>query len=95
MIPDKPDKLLADALLQSFNFAFAMRPYDMQVDISLRSFSLDDKMVLAGSQFPQLVTSDSQDVHDRPRDLVNIHYARVNPDSPDFMTVHEGNNQAC
>lgn len=91
---DKPDKLLADAILNTFDFAFALRPYDMQVDISLGSFTIDDKMVEESSRFQQLVTSDLDHAGKHgTTDLVRIRYARVQPDSPEFMTVHEGNNQ--
>lgn len=66
----------------------------MQVDISLGSFSIDDKMVDESSRFQQLVTSDVEHAgRHGTTDLVRIRYARVQPDSPEFMTVHEGNNQ--
>lgn len=66
----------------------------MQVDISLGSFTIDDKMVEESSRFQQLVTSDLDHAGKYgTTDLVRIRYARVQPDSPEFMTVHEGNNQ--
>lgn len=66
----------------------------MQVDIKLGAFTIDDKMVEETSRFQQLVTSDPDHAGKHgTSDLVRIHYARVQPDSPEFMTVHEGNNQ--
>lgn len=90
---DKPDKLLVDTVLEGFDFQFALRPYDMQVGIQLRRFAIDDKMVEETSHFTQIVTSDAHDGIGETADLVTIKYARVQPDSPEFMTVHEGNNQ--
>jgi hypothetical protein len=67
----------------------------MQVGITLASFSIEDKMVEATSLFPQLVSSeeDGTAAKEAGKDLVSIKYAKVQPDSPEFMTVHEGNNQ--
>lgn len=92
VVAGRPDRILVDAILDTFNFAFALRPFDMGVDITLRSFVIEDRMVEPDSRFPRLVTSDES--KDTSADLVTIKYARVNPDSPDFMTVHEGNNQS-
>lgn len=67
----------------------------MQVGITLGSFSIEDRMVESTSQFPQLVSSEADSTAGKGagRDLVSIKYAKVQPDSPEFMTVHEGNNQ--
>ena len=92
--PNKPDKLLVETILNSFTFAFALRPYDMQVTISLAAFSVEDKMVEENSLFHQLVGSDVEEIGQSGKDLVTIKYAKVQPESPEFMTVHEGNNQA-
>jgi len=91
---DKPDKLLVDTVLEGFSFQFALRPYDMQVGIQLHRFAIDDKMVEEKSQFTQIVTSDAHHGDSQSTDLVTIKYARVQPNSPEFMTVHEGNNQS-
>ena len=90
---DKPDKLLVDTILEGFSFQFALRPYDMQVGMQLHRFAIDDKMVEDNSLFKQIVSSDAHDGVGESTDLVTIKYARVQPDSPEFMTVHEGNNQ--
>ena len=89
---EKPDKLLVEAILDRFSFEFAIRPYDMKVGITLGSFSIEDRMVEEGTLFPRLVSSDAHDQQNTESDLVRIKYAKVQPDSPEFMTVHEGNN---
>ena len=94
VMPEKPDRLLVETILNSFNFAFALRPYDMQVAITLAAFSIEDKMVEKNSIFQQLVGSDVDEKQMNGKDLVSIKYSRVQSDSPEFMTVHEGNNQA-
>ncbi|SCV68005.1 BQ2448_126 [Microbotryum intermedium] len=87
--PSKPDRLLANAVLQGFQFEFGLRPFDMSVDILLRSLYIEDKMVEAGNEFRHLVTSEElSGAHGK--DLVCIQYRGVQKISPEFMTVHEG-----
>ncbi|KDE03795.1 hypothetical protein MVLG_05736 [Microbotryum lychnidis-dioicae p1A1 Lamole] len=87
--PKKPDRLLANAVLQGFQFEFGLRPFDMSVDILLRSLYIEDKMVEAGHEFRHLVTSEElSGAHGK--DLVRIQYRGVQKVSPEFMTVHEG-----
>ena len=89
------DRLLVNTVLQNFTFNFALRKFDMAVDIRLRSLSVEDKMVADGSKFQQLVTSEEMEKGDvgTPTDLVRVQYTRVQTNSPEFMTVHEGFNQ--
>jgi vacuolar protein sorting-associated protein 13A/C len=90
--PTKEDRLLASAVLEGFQFEFGLRPYDMSVDILLRSLYVEDKMVDEQNEFRHLVTSKQLDAVDgeQGQDLVRIRYQGVQKVSPEFMTVHEG-----
>jgi vacuolar protein sorting-associated protein 13A/C len=92
--PSKADKLLANMILEDFDFAFELRQYDMSVDIGLRSLCVEDKMVEDDARFSKLVTShDGPDGVESPKELVRIKYARCQPESPEFLDVFEGINQ--
>jgi vacuolar protein sorting-associated protein 13A/C len=92
--PSKPDKLLANMILEGFHFVFELRQYDMSVDIGLRSLGVEDKMVEVDARFSKLVTSHGgQDGVESPKELVRIKYARCQPESPEFLDVFEGINQ--
>ncbi|GAA5898641.1 hypothetical protein JCM6882_000886 [Rhodosporidiobolus microsporus] len=87
--PSKPDRLLANAVLEGFQLGFALRPFDMSVDVLLRSLYIEDKMSPQKNEFSHLVTSEKLD-GGHAQDLVRIRYQGVQKTSPEFMTVHEG-----
>ncbi|GAA5859573.1 hypothetical protein JCM8547_006147 [Rhodosporidiobolus lusitaniae] len=87
--PAKPDRLLANAVLEGFQLEFAVRPFDMSVDVLLRSLYIEDKMTAEKDEFRHLVTSDKLD-GGHEQDLVRIRYQGVQKTSPEFQTVHEG-----
>lgn len=93
----RPDRLLANAVLEHFDFHFAARGYDMGVEISLRSLYIEDKMVSADSEYRHLVTSEDIDHKESSatNPLVHIKYSKCQADSPEFMTKFEGFNQVC
>lgn len=79
-------------MLEGFQFEFGLRPFDMSVDILLRSLYIEDKMVEDQTEFRHLVTSKKLDPNDegQVQDLVRIRYQGVQKASPEFMTVHDG-----
>ncbi|GJN91455.1 hypothetical protein Rhopal_004478-T1 [Rhodotorula paludigena] len=88
--PTKPDRLLVNAVLEGFQLGFELRPFDMSVDVLLRSLYLEDKMTAAQqSDFRHLVTSEKLE-GGHEQDLVRIRYQGVQKASPEFQTVHEG-----
>ncbi|GAA5995177.1 hypothetical protein JCM5350_001861 [Sporobolomyces pararoseus] len=87
--PVKPDLLLANTVLEGFKLEFGLRPYDMSVDVLLRSLYIEDKIGEQDSDFRHLVTSEKLD-GSHAQDLVRVRYQGVQKDSPEFMTVHEG-----
>ncbi|GAA94842.1 hypothetical protein E5Q_01496 [Mixia osmundae IAM 14324] len=90
------DKLLVKTVLEGFDLMFSLRPYDMEVDITLRALHVDDAMVEEGTVFQHLITSErpGQNGQSASEDLVHIKYSQVQPDSPEFMTVHEAFNKS-
>ncbi|GAA5827080.1 hypothetical protein JCM11251_002234 [Rhodosporidiobolus azoricus] len=87
--PSKPDRLLANAVLEGFQLEFGLRPFDMSVDVLLRSLYIEDKMSPQKNEFSHLVTSEKLS-GGHEQDLVRIRYQGVQKASPEFMTVHEG-----
>ncbi|GAA5969299.1 hypothetical protein JCM11641_007543 [Rhodosporidiobolus odoratus] len=87
--PTKPDRLLANAVLEGFQLEFGLRPFDMSVDVLLRSLYIKDEMTAQKNEFRHLVTSEKLE-GGHAQDLVRIRYQGVQKNSPDFMTVHEG-----
>ncbi|WWD17860.1 hypothetical protein CI109_102304 [Kwoniella shandongensis] len=83
------EKPLADAVLEGFGFTFALRKYDMSVDLFLRSVTL--AMIEQGSARKPLLSS-ANEGSDSPSDLklVQVKFNKVQKDSPEFMTRHEG-----
>ncbi|KAL0252508.1 hypothetical protein I308_101900 [Cryptococcus tetragattii IND107] len=83
------EKPLADAVLEGFGLTFALRKWDMSVDLFLRSVTL--AMIEQGSAPRPLLSSASEDGNS-PSDLklVQVKYIKVQKDSPEFMTKHEG-----
>lgn len=89
--PRKGDRLLANAVLEGFHLEFGLRPFDMSVDVTLRSLYIEDKMVDDDNEFRHLVTSEKMNGDEgKGQDLVRIRYQGVQKDSPEFMTVYEG-----
>lgn len=86
------ERALADALLEGFGLTFALRKYDMSVDLFLRSLTLG--MVEQGELRKPLLSPAQKDVGDTDFKLIQVRYVKVQKDSPEFMTVHEGVDQS-
>ncbi|KAL0077823.1 hypothetical protein F4703DRAFT_1910666 [Phycomyces blakesleeanus] len=91
------DTLLAEVVLEHFDFCFLSRPYDMQVELALKTLSVVDKME-HGNEFHYLVTSDNIDRNNSrleatERDLVRVKYLQVNRKHPLYHDTYEGYDQ--
>lgn len=89
--PGRPERHLADAALEGFALEFALRKFDLGVDVSLRSISLD--MIRPGKKAVPLVSSNDVNGRQSTADLIKVQYAKVQKDSPEFQTVFEGVDQ--
>lgn len=86
------EKALAEAVLEGFGLTFDLRQYDMSVDLFLRSVTLG--MIEQGQLRKPLLTSANEDKGDTDFKLIQVRYVKVQKDSPEFMTVHEGVDQS-
>ena len=89
--PDGQEKALADAALEGFGLTFALRQYDMSVDLFLRNVTL--AMVEQGKiKRPLLSSAAAADASDVK--LVKVRYMKVQKNSPDYMTKHDAVDQS-
>ncbi|WVR05901.1 hypothetical protein IAU60_002927 [Kwoniella sp. DSM 27419] len=83
------EKALADAVLEGFGLTFALRKFDMSVDLYLRSVTL--AMIERGSARRPLLSSASQGgTSPTELKLLQVRYRKVQKESPEFMTKYEG-----
>ncbi|CDO71578.1 hypothetical protein BN946_scf184911.g48 [Trametes cinnabarina] len=86
--PDGTDKLLGDAVFQSFGLLYAMEKYVMKVDVNLKSISMHVNQV--GKEPLEFVSSAAGP---STADLLTVKYTRVQQTSPEYQPVYEGIDQ--
>ena len=85
------ERALADATLEGFGLALAVRQYDMTVDVDLRSVTLS---MMGQNENPRPLLSSISEKDQQPnRNLLHVKYSRVKKESPEYMTIHEGVDQ--
>ncbi|ORY32314.1 hypothetical protein BCR39DRAFT_523905, partial [Naematelia encephala] len=85
------ERALAHAVLEGFGLTFAARKFDMSVDLFLQS------VTLAMAETEQPLLSSAGRIKDTSTDdvkLLLVKYQRVQRESPEFMTRHEGVDQS-
>ncbi|RVX68760.1 hypothetical protein B0A52_07646 [Exophiala mesophila] len=86
----KPDQLLVELVAEHFFFDFYLRPYDMAAEVILRSLTVDDHIEDEPlPEFKQIVSSKGFKAEEG-KDLFNIKFVKVNPQSPEFKSTYEG-----
>jgi vacuolar protein sorting-associated protein 13A/C len=89
------EEALANATLEGFGLTFAQRQYDMSVDLFLRNVTLAMASQNGIAKRPLLSSAaDSTTTSSSDLKLVKVKYVKVQKDSPEFMNVHEGVDQA-
>ena len=84
------DTLLAELNANQFQLNFYQRPFDMVAEVSLQSLNVDDHIEENPvPEFKRIVSSDSSD-SDQGKELFNIKFVKVNPESPEFDSTYEG-----
>lgn len=73
--------------MTGFDLDFALRKFDMSVDLGLRKLELD--MLDAAQRQSLIDTGDSQ-----TEDLMKVAYRKVQKESPEYMTVFDGADQS-
>lgn len=86
------DILLCDLVLENFLLVFTQRLFDMNVDVSLKTLNVIDRME-HGNEFTYLITSDkiSPDGKndEEKKNLVNVQYKKINPKSPEYDNIDQ------
>lgn len=86
----KPDTLLVELVAERFGVEFYSRPFDIAAEVSLGSVTIDDFVDNPSAEFKSIVSSgDSEDLQEG-RSLVYVKFVKVNPKSPEFMSVYDG-----
>lgn len=98
------ESLLCDLVLQHLSVDYCLRPFDMSVNVSLKSLSVADRMK-HGNEFKYLITSDQDvlqpdsnptaDTNVDAKELVNVQYIRVNRSSPEYYEKYKGMDQTA
>lgn len=94
----KQEELLCDLVFEHFQLHFALHPYHMDVDVALKSLNVVDRMP-HGHEFKYLVTSERLDeagnATEDTKNLVNVHYVRINPQSPELHQKYKDIGQTA
>lgn len=86
----KPDQLLVELVVEHFFFDFYLRPYDMVAEVLLRSLTVDDHIEEEPlPEFKQIISSKGFQAEEN-KDLLNVKFVKVNPQSPEFKSTYEG-----
>lgn len=86
----QPDQLLVELVAEHFQLEFYLRPYDMVAEVLLRSLNVEDYIEDDPSpEFKQIISSRGFDAED-DKDLFNVKFVKVNPESPEFVSTYEG-----
>jgi vacuolar protein sorting-associated protein 13A/C len=88
------EKPLAHAVLEGFGLTFELRQYDMSVDLFLRTVTLAMTEEGQESTLSHRPLLSSGNTGDKNIKLLKVRYNRVQKESPEFMTVHEGVDQS-
>ncbi|KAG0346597.1 hypothetical protein BG004_001308 [Podila humilis] len=89
---NKPDRVLADLIIERFDFQLVVRPVDIAVDIVLGSLYVEDK-VETDPLYPYLISSDADGKSPAAggaEDLVRVSYRKINSISPEYLTKYKG-----
>ncbi len=85
-----PDQLLVELVAEHFFFDFYLRPYDMVAEVLLRSLTVDDHIEEHPlPEFKQIISSKGYKAEEG-KDLLNVKFVKVNPESPEFKSTYEG-----
>ena len=88
----KSDQLLVELVAEHFSVDVTVRPFDITAEVSLQSLSLDDHVEKDPlPEFKRLISSgEDAEGGDEEKALVQVKYARIKRESPEFMTKYSG-----
>lgn len=86
----RKDKLLVELVAEDFTLSFYQRPFDMVAEVRLRALTVDDHIEHEPlPEFKQIISSKGFKAEEG-KDLFNVKFVKVNPDSPEFQSTYEG-----
>lgn len=83
------DKLLIELNAEGFELDFYMRPFDMVAEVVLKSLGVDDHIEENAPEFKRIISSKGFNA-DEDKDLFQLKFVRVKPESPEFESTYEG-----
>lgn len=83
------DNLLVELVAEGFELDFYMRPFDMVAEVVLKSLGVDDHIEENAPEFKRIISSKGFNA-DEDRDLFQLKFVRVKPESPEFESTYEG-----
>ncbi|OJJ40573.1 hypothetical protein ASPWEDRAFT_220427 [Aspergillus wentii DTO 134E9] len=84
------DHLLVELVAEGFELDFYMRPFDMVAEVVLKSLSVDDYIEENPvPEFKRIISSKGFNA-DEDKDLFQLKFVRVKPESPEFESTYEG-----
>ena len=85
----RPDQLLVELVAEHFAFEFYIRPFDIVAEVLLRSLIVDDHIEADPTpEFKQIISSKGSKA-ERDKELFNVRFVKVNPQSPEFGSTYE------
>jgi len=90
--PDGKDRELGDVTFNRFSLAVALAKLDMNVDVNLRSMSMN--IYQSGSEAVEFMSSSEPDSESKGDDLLIVKYKRVQAAHPSYESVYEGIDQS-
>jgi vacuolar protein sorting-associated protein 13A/C len=87
---NKPDQLLVELVAEHFAFEFYLRPFDMVAEVLLSSLTVEDHIEADPTpEFKQIISSKDFKA-EKNKDLFNVRFVKVNPESPEFDSTYGG-----
>lgn len=83
------DRLLIELVAEGFELDFYMRPFDMVAEVVLKSLGVDDHIEENAPEFKRILSSKGFNA-DEDKDLFQLKFVRVKPESPEFESTYEG-----
>ncbi|KIM48205.1 hypothetical protein M413DRAFT_439924 [Hebeloma cylindrosporum] len=87
---DGVEKPLGDLHLEGFSLSFALAKFEMKVEVKLNTISMN--VVQPNNTDIHFISTPALDLTD-DKDLLRIAYSRVQKQSPEFFSLHEGIDQ--
>lgn len=86
-----PDQLLVELVAEKFALKLVVRPFDVKIDTSLRSLTVDDHVENTSDEFQSIISSGDFGIGDEGN-LISVSIIVVNNESPELLTEWDGIN---